>query len=303
MPVCELCGKTEFVKQDGMFVCQGCGTKYTLEEARKLPAAPGQEAVSAEAAPSVSAAEVIGGVAAAALSALAEALTSADDFKPADAGVNVADARGVNNYICQGWQMAVERYKKFEHPTKAQLDNMVSQAKECLVALDNAARIEPDKYVQNALIYGNCIEIEDCAGDLDCYEQKDGEWKRVFSPVSSSDLKISGQSESWKAKRDGFLEPIRQEYLGAHEGEVALRAELEAQAAKIQAELDELKDEKKSKGFFNFAEKGEVKERMKPVKAQLSEVEGQIRALDRVVDDYVEERIAELGSSFTILSF
>ena len=59
----------------------------------------------------------------------------------------------------------------------------------------------------------------------------------------------------------------------------------------------------KRSSFFNFAEKGEVKERMKPVKAQLSEVEGQIRALDRVVDDYVEERIAELGSSFTILSF
>lgn len=34
--VCELCGGTEFAKQDGMFVCQGCGTKYSLEEARKL---------------------------------------------------------------------------------------------------------------------------------------------------------------------------------------------------------------------------------------------------------------------------
>ena len=35
---CELCGHTEFLKQDGVFVCQGCGTKYTLEEARKLMA-------------------------------------------------------------------------------------------------------------------------------------------------------------------------------------------------------------------------------------------------------------------------
>ena len=33
---CELCGNTQFLKQDGVFVCQGCGTKYTLEEARKL---------------------------------------------------------------------------------------------------------------------------------------------------------------------------------------------------------------------------------------------------------------------------
>ena len=27
--VCELCDGTEFVKEGGMFVCQGCGTKYT----------------------------------------------------------------------------------------------------------------------------------------------------------------------------------------------------------------------------------------------------------------------------------
>ena len=33
---CELCGGGDLVKQDGMFVCQHCGTKYTLEEARKL---------------------------------------------------------------------------------------------------------------------------------------------------------------------------------------------------------------------------------------------------------------------------
>lgn len=33
---CEMCGGTELVKQDGMFVCQSCGCKYTVEEARKL---------------------------------------------------------------------------------------------------------------------------------------------------------------------------------------------------------------------------------------------------------------------------
>lgn len=33
---CELCDSTELVKQDGMFVCQSCGTKYSVEEARKL---------------------------------------------------------------------------------------------------------------------------------------------------------------------------------------------------------------------------------------------------------------------------
>ena len=34
--VCEMCGSQELVKQDGMYVCQHCGTKYAPEEAKKL---------------------------------------------------------------------------------------------------------------------------------------------------------------------------------------------------------------------------------------------------------------------------
>ena len=34
--VCEMCGSRELVKQDGYFVCQSCGLKYTVEEARKM---------------------------------------------------------------------------------------------------------------------------------------------------------------------------------------------------------------------------------------------------------------------------
>ena len=33
---CEMCGSNDVVKQDGLYVCQHCNTKYTLEEARKL---------------------------------------------------------------------------------------------------------------------------------------------------------------------------------------------------------------------------------------------------------------------------
>ena len=33
---CELCGSNDVVKQGDYFVCQHCGTKYTLEDARKL---------------------------------------------------------------------------------------------------------------------------------------------------------------------------------------------------------------------------------------------------------------------------
>jgi len=34
--VCEMCGNTDLVKQDGVYVCQFCGTKYTPEEAKKM---------------------------------------------------------------------------------------------------------------------------------------------------------------------------------------------------------------------------------------------------------------------------
>ena len=33
---CEMCNSNDFVKEDGYFVCQHCGTKYTVEEAKKL---------------------------------------------------------------------------------------------------------------------------------------------------------------------------------------------------------------------------------------------------------------------------
>ena len=33
---CEMCGSIDLVKQNGLFVCQNCGTKYSVEEARKM---------------------------------------------------------------------------------------------------------------------------------------------------------------------------------------------------------------------------------------------------------------------------
>ncbi|MBQ7898050.1 MAG: ribosomal protein L7/L12 [Clostridia bacterium] len=33
---CEMCGGTDLIKQDGVFVCQSCGIKYSVEEAKKM---------------------------------------------------------------------------------------------------------------------------------------------------------------------------------------------------------------------------------------------------------------------------
>lgn len=34
--VCEICGKADLMKNDGVFVCQVCGTKYSVEEVKKM---------------------------------------------------------------------------------------------------------------------------------------------------------------------------------------------------------------------------------------------------------------------------
>lgn len=34
--VCEMCGSTSLIKEDGVFVCQSCGTRYSVEEAKKM---------------------------------------------------------------------------------------------------------------------------------------------------------------------------------------------------------------------------------------------------------------------------
>ena len=34
--LCEMCGGKDLIKQDGVFVCQSCGSKYSVEEAKKM---------------------------------------------------------------------------------------------------------------------------------------------------------------------------------------------------------------------------------------------------------------------------
>lgn len=34
--VCEICGSQDLVKENGVFVCENCGTKYSLEDAKKM---------------------------------------------------------------------------------------------------------------------------------------------------------------------------------------------------------------------------------------------------------------------------
>ena len=33
--ICEVCGESDFLKENGVFVCQTCGMKYSLAESKK----------------------------------------------------------------------------------------------------------------------------------------------------------------------------------------------------------------------------------------------------------------------------
>lgn len=184
---CELCGSTDFVKDNGLFVCQGCGTKYTLQEAQRQIAAQNQAAQAQVQAQQTQDAlnavlNAVAGVANAVMSNVTQAapvLNNASDFAPSGFDVSSVGAREANNYACRAWQMLLNEYKQLEHPTEAQQKRLVTRAQECLTILDDAAMLDPNNDLLSLLIYENCEEIVDSAKHTYHYiKDKEGNWKR-----------------------------------------------------------------------------------------------------------------------------
>ena len=308
---CELCGSTDFVKDNGLFVCQGCGTKYTLQEAQRQIAAQNQAAQAQVQAQQTQDAlnavlNAVAGVANAVMSNVTQAapvLNNASDFAPSGFDVSSVGAREANNYACRARQMLLNEYKQLEHPTEAQQKRLVTRAQECLTILDDAAMLDPNNDLLSLLIYENCEEIVDSAKHTYHYiKDEEGNWKRKSLDYSVK-VSIPGQRESFDSKIEAHRKVIEQRYLDAHPDEVFQREKLVAQAEEINGRLNELKNEKKSHGFFDFSGKREVKDRMKPVEDELRGVRGQISDLDRKVDKYVDQCLRELGQDHIRLDF
>ncbi len=314
-PTCELCGSSDFIKSEGMFICQGCGTKYSPEEAQKLMkeepkgvigvvAAQAREAVQAQQLKQALHDGPHGGPHGGPHEDWhGQELRNAADFNAQAVNINAAGPRGVNNYVCQAWQLIIEEYNSDEHPNKEQHDHLTARAKECLMLLNSAALIEPANNVQNLVIFENCMEIEESVREAKFWEQaEDGSWKS--KTIGAFDkVEIAGQDESWEKKRDTYRNAIAQIYVAAHPDDAARKTELKEQAEGIQAQLDELKDEKRSKGFFNFKEKGEVKERMKPVKEELAAINREIYEIDRAAQNFVDQQLKDAASAYVCLDF
>ena len=331
---CELCGSTQFVKDNGVFVCQGCGTKYTLEEARAMltgataAPAPAQTVVVPTAtyvAPQptyvqpqpVAAAPIIINVPGAAPAPAANPepakpaplieefeASPSGAFDPAKVTAAMSN-RDINNYICQGFQQILADYEKLPHPTENALRPITEKAKACLAALNNAAMIDPNDHVADILIYENCAEIVDAMRHAKVHEKKEDGSYRTSTPLftNSKALELPGEKDSWSAKAKYHKQFLIDEYTASHPLDAEQIAELEQEKAQLEAELAVLKEEKKSKGFFNFSEKGEVKERMRPYEAKLSELNSRISAIRNGAENYIEDCLKSLSASFTRLSF
>ena len=334
---CELCGSTQFVKDGGVFVCQGCGTKYTVEEARAMlaaaQAAPAPTYVQPQPTyvqpqptyvqpqptyyqPQPVASPIIINVPGAAPAQPEPKPTEPkpliEEFEPSPSGsfdpakVSIAmGSRAINNYICQGFQQLIAEYEKLPHPTENALRPVTEKAKACLAALNNAAMIDPDDHVADILIFENCEEIVDAMRHAKVHEKREDGSYRTSTPLftNSRELSVPGEKDSWSTKARYHRQFLIEEYKAAHPLDNEQIAELQEEKAQLEAELAVLKEEKKSKGFFNFSEKGEVKERMRPYEAKLSEVNSKIYAINHGADIYIEECLKSLSASFTRLSF
>ena len=321
---CELCGSTNFVKKDGLFVCESCGTKYTVEEAKALMAQPqltcdlcgsvdfvkeGGFFVCQKCGAKYSVEDARAMTSGTPAPAPAPAgdplqLNSIADFNPSAVNPGVLGAAAVNNYACQAFQLLMSDFKKLQHPSEKALDDLVAKTRECLMLLDGAGRLDPNDHVLDLLIYDNADEIVDCVDSLQYYEKDaEGKFRSRFKLGINSALKIPGQRDSWKALAEPHLEAIRQLWLETHPTEAQERENLYQQTLPLQQELAALKEEKSSHGFFDFSGKREVKDRMKPYQEELNSLNSQISKIDRMAENYAEDLMRELQTACIRLNF
>ena len=298
---CELCGSTDFIKEGGVFVCQKCGMKYSLEEAKRVMA----EAEKAEGKGMFGAMKEMVNEAKAAKEAeearraRAQRMAARHDpgaTRPAapqpqiggDPTVNAGDPISLNNHACDVWKAQLAEFKKLEHPSKEQREELAGKAVDVLTVMRNAANLDPGNDVLNLAIFTNCCEVVDSVRDTKYWDKNsEGEWRsHSFSPDTK--LTLPHQTDSWTTMRDNCRNSIKRDFMSANPELKAQREDLAARAAELEAKIEELNEEKKSHSFFDFAGKGEVKDRMRPYKEELGEVNRRIYDIDKQATKYVE---------------
>lgn len=299
---CELCGGTELIKENDLFVCQSCGAKYSPEEARRLLGGDGAASQPAEGGNPI--VELIG--------AVLQGLMPAQTPDPATVAAE-GTPREINNYACEAFRALDEQYRNMEHPSEEDRSNYVNICKEILSLLQTAVAKGPDEHLQNYLIYRNVDELVERAEDVSYWKRdEDGEWKEESFGVFESSFELPHQKKSWEklaAEEKLFLDEI---WNGDNPDRLAERDRLSAEAQTVREQLDALKAQKRELGIganipllSNLINEDarEMNEKIKPVKKQLSALESQIGDIDDERDSWIDEQVDTLVPAFVKLDY
>ena len=135
--VCDMCGSTDLVRNEGVFVCQSCGCKYSIEEARRMMV---EGTVQVEGTVKVDNSDMIANYL-----DMAEHALSASNEKEAEEYCNKIIELDPNNY--KAW-MIKGKAAGWSSTTK---NNRVSEAIQCFKkAIDNAPEEELESIKQDA---------------------------------------------------------------------------------------------------------------------------------------------------------
>ena len=207
-------------------------------------------------------------------------------------GYGMENVATINNRVCMQARRLIDDYRRIDHPTKARQQALGRQMAEQLSLLEQASTMAPDNPMINIIILENADRLMDMATRTQYYEKNsEGKWQSHSFGLRESDIRGSATVDSYEKMAKYYRNNLVSQWLQFNPQAEQQRAALEQQKAGLNAQLDELKAEKKGKGFFNFAEKGEVKSRMKPLQNQVAEINKQISAIEHQADRWIEEQL------------
>ena len=164
---CEMCGSTELVKQDGFFVCQTCGCKYSVEEAKKM---------------------------------------MIEGTVDVQGTVKVDNSAFVEKYLAnarrakqkEDWEETEKYYNMVEQNDPTNIEaifySSYGKAKRSLIESDIYKRQATFKVLQN------CVSIIDDNFDVD----KEAEQKKIISQIKSDIFAMAGSSYVYNRKTNQY---------------------------------------------------------------------------------------------------
>lgn len=222
------------------------------------------------------------------------------------------DRLTINNVVCEYFSRLLADYKKKERPLKEDQDAFIASAKECLAYLNKAATLDESAHLENLFIYKNCAALVKAGRETRYWKpDKEGELKEYSFGPHESVFKIDEQTDSWDKLARAEQDYVEVAWLDSNSSEVERERELNAQVSELQAQITALKDERKTKGIaanipiisnlINDDAK-EIKERMRPIEAELSSLRKEISDIDKQKKTWLEAQLKELEKSYTRLN-